>query len=356
MSSSLIQVLPVLVFLMAIALVSEVCNLAGLFDVAGHGLLVLARRRAVLLWLGLVVLCVFTTVFLSLDTTAVLVAPVAIAMARKAGRDPLPYAVTCVWLANTASLLLPVSNLTNLLAVQHDSTLHGSFAAHTWPVAMTAAVVTVVVLAAFWPGLVRGRYQLPTTRSAHDPVLLWTSGVVCGVLVVIFACDVQPAWPTVVAAVVLVAVLARRRPGAVRLLSVPWKMALVVFVLFALVVWAGPLFLDAWTAAALGHGDGAADLARVMGVGAFGGNAVNNLPAFLALHPGVQDSADRLVALLVGVNAGAVVTPCGTLATLLWLWRCRAAGVEVRLGSHVARSLVLAVAVLGSCAAVLALV
>ncbi|MFD0820643.1 ArsB/NhaD family transporter [Micromonospora zhanjiangensis] len=41
-----------------------------------------------------------------------------IAMAVRAGIAPLPLAMTTVWLANTASLLLPVSNLTNLLAAE----------------------------------------------------------------------------------------------------------------------------------------------------------------------------------------------------------------------------------------------
>ena len=57
-----------------------------------------------------------TTTVLNLDTTAVLLTPVMLALARKAGIAVIPLAMTTVWLANTASLLLPVSNLTNLLA------------------------------------------------------------------------------------------------------------------------------------------------------------------------------------------------------------------------------------------------
>ena len=39
-----------------------------------------------------------------------------LALAARAGIAALPLAMTTIWLANTASLLLPVSNLTNLLA------------------------------------------------------------------------------------------------------------------------------------------------------------------------------------------------------------------------------------------------
>lgn len=351
----LAQVLPVLVFLLAIALVSEVCDRSGLFDVVGRGLLVAAGGRAWLLWVGLAVGCLAITAVLSLDTTAVLMAPVAISMAKRAGRDPLPFAVTCVWLANTGSLLLPVSNLTNLLSTGSNSPLTGSFASHTWPVALTASVVTLVVIVAFWPGLLRGRYEVPAPTSTPDSTLVWISAVVCVVLAALFGAGVSPTVPTVIAALLLAAVFWVRRPEQRRSLSVPWKMALAVLALFILVELLRPLFLDQWMAAALGSGMGGWDLARVAGVGAAAANGVDNLPAFLALQPAAADHASRTVALLVGVNAGAIVTPWGTLATLLWLWRCRVAGVEVPLKAHVLRSLVLAVAVLVACSLTLAL-
>jgi len=340
----LAQVLPVLVFLLAISLVAEVCDRAGLFDVAGHALVRAARGRVLALWAGLVLLCLVTTSVLSLDTTAVLVAPVAIAMARRGGVHPLPFAVTAVWLANTGSLLLPVSNLTNLLSGATGSPLAGSFTAHAWAPALAAAGVTVVLVVCFWPSVVRGRYTLPPAPRPHDRVLLSVCAVVVTILAVLFACGVSPALPTVAAAVLLACVFAARRPQAWRRLTVPWRMALAVLALFLVVKALGPLFLDNWLASALGHGDGPLAWARVAAVGALGANGVNNLPAFLALHPGAADSAARSVALLVGVNAGSVVTPWGSLATLLWLWRCRAAGVEVPLGPHVLRSLVVAVA------------
>lgn len=338
----LAEVLPVLVFLLAISLVAEVCDRVGLFDVAGHAMLRLARRRVPAAWAGLVLLCLFTTSVLSLDTTAVLVAPVAVAMARRAGRDPLPFAVTAVWLANTGSLLLPVSNLTNLLSTTGTSPLAHGFTAHTWAAALAAMAVTVLAVVGFWPGVMRGRFATPTPPRIEDRVLVWAAGVVCAVLAVLFALGVQPAAPTVAAAVVLGLLYAARRPGAWRRLSVPWKMALAILGLFLVVRALGPLFLDAAVGAALGSGDGFIAHLRVALVGAGGANVVNNLPAFLAMQPSATDSVGRSVALLIGVDAGSIVTPWGSLATLLWLWRCRAAGVHVGLGAHALRSLAVA--------------
>lgn len=352
----LAEVLPVLVFLLAIALVAEVCDRVGLFDVAGHGLARLARQRVALLWLGLVALCLITTTVLSLDTTAVLVAPVAISMAKRAGQNPVPFAVTAVWLANTGSLLLPVSNLTNLLASGGESPLRGAFTAATWAPALAAAAVTVAAVVCFWPRVLRGRFQLPSAPRPHDRPMLWLAATVCLVLAVLFALGLAPALPTVAAAVVLTVAYALRRPGAWRRLEVPWKMALAVLGLFLVVKWLGPLGLDALLASALGVGDGFWETLRVASVGALGANLVNNLPAFLAFQPGVGDSAVRAVALLIGVNAGSIVTPWGSLATLLWLWRCKAAGVQIHLGAHVLRSAAVAAAVILAATAAASLV
>ena len=47
------------------------------------------------------------------------------------------------------------------------------------------------------------------------------------------------------------------------------------------------------------------------------------------MEPSALDSPFRLAALLVGVNAGPLITPWASLATLLWAGRCRAAGLQV---------------------------
>ncbi len=66
---------------------------------------------------------------MSLDTTAVLLTPVVLTLTRRLGLRALPFALLAVWLANTASLLLPVSNLTNLLALQRAHLGSPAFAA-----------------------------------------------------------------------------------------------------------------------------------------------------------------------------------------------------------------------------------
>ena len=62
------------------------------------------------------VIAAVITAVLSLDATVVLLTPVVLATVRRLRTPVNPYAYATAHLANAASLLLPVSNLTNLLA------------------------------------------------------------------------------------------------------------------------------------------------------------------------------------------------------------------------------------------------
>jgi Na+/H+ antiporter NhaD/arsenite permease-like protein len=110
--------LPLLVFLGSVIVLAELTAKAEVFDVVASRL----ARWAAGNYLALFGLCIVfasaTTVFLNLDTTAVLLTPVMLATAAGGNISCIPLAMLTVWLANTASLLLPVSNLTNLLAFE----------------------------------------------------------------------------------------------------------------------------------------------------------------------------------------------------------------------------------------------
>lgn len=65
---------------------------------------------------GVFAVAAVVTAALSLDATVVLLTPVVFATTARLGAQPRPHVFATAHLANSASLLLPVSNLTNLLA------------------------------------------------------------------------------------------------------------------------------------------------------------------------------------------------------------------------------------------------
>nr|WP_307329800.1 SLC13 family permease [Microbacterium sp. SORGH_AS_1204] len=325
------RVWPILLFVVAVTVVAELASKAGLFDVVAARLARIARGRTVWLWVLVVALATVATAFLSLDTTAVLLTPVVVSMAVARKLDPLPFAFVTVVLANTASLVLPVSNLTNLLASEalgggHDPI---AFLALLGPSALIAIAVSVVVLTvAFLPKLPK-TYPDAASPTVSDRVLLRVSGVVTLALLPLLVVGLEPWMPALGAAIVLVAVFAWRAPRALGIRLVPWSLLVFAGGLFLAVGALESLGIGQVTAVLAGTGEDLPSLWQLAGVGALAANGINNLPAYLALES-VAGSPARLAALLVGVNAGPIVTPWASLATLLWHDRLVAAGVEVK--------------------------
>lgn len=332
---------PVLLFVASLTVVSELCAGAGLFTAAAAAAARVARGRRWALWALVVALATVCTAVLSLDTTAVLLTPVVITLARRTGSSPLPFALAVLALANTASLVLPVSNLTNLLADHSLQQAGASYLGLMWAPALAAILVTVGVLALRDSRAIRGRYALEPAPGAPDGVLLRITAVVVAAMAIAFVVGVEPALAAVAAATALLAAtLLRRRPLPVPPGDlVPWRTLIVVAALFVVVAAAHPV-AGALQAAA-GAGSSPLDLLRLAAVGALASNGINNLPAFLALDPAAT-SPLRIAALLIGTGVAPLLTPWGSLATVLWWQRCRQALLDVPVRVIVRQGLLLA--------------
>ncbi|MBW4031044.1 MAG: arsenic transporter [Acidobacteria bacterium] len=329
------RVWPVLLFAVSITVVAELAAEAGVFAAVAERTARAARGRAGLLWLFVILLAIVSTAFLSLDTTAVLLTPVVVLVARANGLPPLPFALTTVWLANTASLILPVSNLTNLLALHAlGFSDPGRFVALMVAPAIIAIIVPCAILLVIYRRTFSTRFEPGPTTASGDRVLFW---IAAGVLLVMLPLLVTgiPVWiPATSAAVVLLVVFAFRRRGAIRFGLLPWQLVLFAGGLFLVVEAGHSLGLTVLLSQAAGSGTDMAALLRLAVSGMLGANAVDNLPAYLALEPVATQSVGavpvRLAALLIGVNAGPLITPWASLATLLWHSRLQGLGVELR--------------------------
>lgn len=312
------RVWPILLFVIAITVVTELAADAGLFTVVAERLARWGLDRAWLLWLFVVALATVSTIFLSLDTTAVLLTPVVVLLARHVGLSPMPFALTTVWLANTASLLLPVSNLTNLLSEQKLGTSSPlSFAAmFALPALISIVIPSAVLFVVFRRDLSR-RYAQAEPQPPADRPLLISSAIVVVLLIPALVSGVAVWIPAVIAAVILVAIFVVRRPQVLSFSLLPWQIVLFASGLFLVIEAGHSLGLTDALGALVGQGESVSALLRVAGLGAGAANLVNNLPAYLALEP-VAGSPMRIAALLIGVNVGPLITPWASLATLLW--------------------------------------
>ena len=105
----------VLAFLAGVLVAGAVAERAGVFTLAALWTARLTGQSARRLFVGVYLLGAVVTTLFSLDATAVVLTPIVFNVVRHAGLPPLPFVFVCTYAANTPSMLLPVSNLTNLL-------------------------------------------------------------------------------------------------------------------------------------------------------------------------------------------------------------------------------------------------
>src|ERR687888_2243 len=134
------------VLVAGLLLIGAVAAADGLFEALGARLAP-ARLGPRGLLFALLALVAAVTAVLNLDTSVVFLTPVLVHAARRRGLDERPFLYGSVFMANSASLLLPGSNLTNLLVLRSDPEVGLAFATRMLPVWLTACTITALFLA-----------------------------------------------------------------------------------------------------------------------------------------------------------------------------------------------------------------
>ena len=328
----------VVAFLGAVLVLAKLCDDEGLFEAAGTAITRGRVGSGGLLRRVFVISSVITAV-LSLDAAVVLLTPVVLAAVRRERTRVRPYAYATAHLANGASLLLPVSNLTNLLAF------------HTANISFTKFTL---VMAAPWLGAVAILYVIfrwffaKDLRVQPDPeqqgapprppvfVLVVVALTLAGFAVAQSA-GIAPAWVALCGAAVLAVRSLRHRHTSVSDIVRSVNVSFLVFVLALGVVVQAVMLngMDRAMSAVLPSGSGLPALLAIAAIAAVLANVVNNLPATLVLLPLVAPSGPvAILAVLIGVNIGPNLTYVGSLSNLLWRRVLRQHDVDAGVGEY----------------------
>jgi len=233
----------------------------------------------------------------------------------------------CTHLANSASLLLPVSNLTNLLAFAASGLAFGRFAALMAVPWLAAIGVEYAVFGRFFAtdlntgDLNRDGRADPGRGTRLPRVTLVVVALTLAGFAVASAAGVNPAWAAFAGAAVLAARALARRTVAPAALARAADPPFLLFVLgLGIVVTAvTDNGLGQALAPLLPSGTGLPALLATAALAAVLANVCNNLPATLVLLPlAAPSGAGAVLAMLLGVNIGPNLTYTGSLATLLW--------------------------------------
>lgn len=335
----------VLLFLAGMMIVSGVAELAGIFTWAAS-FAAKASGSGPRLLVSVFLLGALVTALLSLDVTVIILTPVIYATVIALRIDPLPYLYACTFVANTGSLIFPMSNLTNLLVVNRLNLPFWRFAFVMALPNLAAVAVNIAVFLWLFRDRLPGRFPPGGAVQAgsgptHPAFFRAAAGVLVVVLGGLFVAGLaeRPLWPIAIAgagALLLVARAAGARASRTILRGVAW-----------------PLFVFVWGMAAIVRGVEHAgltrDLARLLldqpqgsldslvvtsGIAALGANLFNNIPMTLVMLAVLVTAAPNralglAAAALIGVNIGPALTTAGSLATIIWLSLVRRQGVQV---------------------------
>ncbi|MGA2649678.1 MAG: ArsB/NhaD family transporter [Terracidiphilus sp.] len=342
-----------LLFLLSLLALSQLIGKSGFFDWAAIRCALVAKGNAHSLYQNAFVAGAIVTAILSLDTTAVMLTPVMLALVKRLKVPAAPYVLLCAFVANVGSLLLPISNLTNLLFADAFHQTFAAFAARMILPQIVALISTYAILR--W----HFRRQLPTTfntESLPDPVsvvpnrpyFLVCIAVLFAVLIGYFLAPLLGLEPWVFAfaasAVLLLAGMANGRVQIRFVREIAWDLFPFVIGLFIAVQGLENLGIVGIASSQLAklRPDSPQMLLAAAGTTAFASNIVNNLPAALIARSvllGAHAHTGTVLAALIGSNAGPMITPFGSLATMLVLALARRNGEEVRAGQLVALGL-----------------
>jgi arsenical pump membrane protein len=325
------QAWPPFVLVAGLLLIGAVAAADGLFEAIGARLASM-RLGARSLLLALLALVAIVTAVLNLDTSVVFLTPVLVHAARKRRLDERPFLYGSVFMANAASLLLPGSNLTNLLVLRSDPESGAAFAARMLPAWIAACTITAAFLAFAF------RLEDSEPDNAEPPPLRLGLGAAATLVAAALVVTLPNAALPVLAIGLAATALRRLRPHLdPRALALLFALAIGLGTIAR--IWSGPAHLldssSTWTAT---------------GIGAVASVFVNNLPAavLLSAQPPAHPQA-----LLLGLDLGPNLAVTGSLSAVLWLQAARTVDAHASITTYSRLGLLLVPATLAATVAAL---
>jgi arsenical pump membrane protein len=334
----------ILLFFLGLMVVCTITDQAGFFKWCAHRAVRLAKGSARRLLLVVFGLGVLITAFFSNDATALILTPIVFVLITRFKLKPLPYVFACAFIANTASMLLPVSNPVNLLAVDSFGITLGEYLKFTLLPSVVAITINIGLFMYIFRKDIAGSFR---DEQTEPPVKIdGFFRFVCVVLVftavgyVLASVYGKPvSWPAMGGAVVLLAGGFAFRRLKVRGVAsgISWSIFIFIFGLALLVRGLENKEVTQAIGEAVAHLSSAGTLWAVLAVAlctAIGANLVNNWSMMmisvssLASVGGIDRSL--VYASVLGSDLGPNITILGSLSSMLWLVLLRQRGLDIR--------------------------
>jgi arsenical pump membrane protein len=342
------QNLTVFAFFLGMMTITVLAEGAKLFDRLALGATRLAGGSSRRLFFNIFALGVLISTFLTNDATALILTPVVYALVTRLRLDPLPYVFACTFIADTASMTLPISNPINIILAERFSGMSLTNFLHYLLLPSVAAItINVVAFAIIFRRKIDGRF---TTRDDGEELdaderrafrIAAIILVLVGIAFVV-ASELHPAPIGVVALGGAAALLlATALQGRLRLREVAGGISWSIFPFIAGMFLMVRGLEHAGTTRQLGDaltrlvGHGSVQPVVVTGLfSAISSNLINNVPAVAVLTSTIPTihhvpQSALVYGALIGCDLGPNLTVVGSLSTMIWLLLLRQRNMDI---------------------------
>jgi arsenical pump membrane protein len=364
----------VFLFFFGMMVIAAIADAAGFFDWAGILAATLAQGSGRRLLLNVFLLGTVVTTFLSNDATALILTPVVYAVVTRLGLPVLPYLFATTFIADTASMTLPISNPINILMVGRLKPPGGTYESHLLLASLLVIAINAAVFAAVFRRSTGQRFSFDWRGALKDAVpdrpFFHAVGLGLALIAGLYIIASAAGWPLGLVATgggLGLAGIARLHGrlaiGRIRE-HVSGSLFLFIAGLFILVKGVEGTGLTTTLVAGLSQLVRSPTTAAFTGVlgTAIGANLINNVPMMLVVLSGLPGahlamSAQQPFAFgaLIGADLGPNLTPVGSLSTMLWLLIVRRRGIDVSTRDYLQLGLLVTPGMLLAAAIILAL-
>ena len=334
-------------FFLGLMAISALAEEAGVFDALANAAARWGRGSAVRLYLAVFAVGAVISIFLTNDSTALILTPVVYALVTRLRLPVLPFMFACTFIADTASFVLPVSNPINIIIQNVFGSTLGTFLRYLLLPSLVAIVLNTAVFLWLFHRDLAQKYELhhPAEHKSGDRRLLMVSSGILGLIAASYVLASILQWPLSFVALggavlmLIATVLLRHVSFLVIARRISWSIFLFIGGMFLVVRAVENLGVTAAFGNALLRVAGGRSFRAVLlvaGGTALGANLINNVPMSLVmtstlqhLPPDTPAYHSLAFAAMFGADLGPNLTTVGSLATLLWLLILRRKGIDV---------------------------
>ena len=338
----------ILIMLFAMMIISIVVDEAGFFHWAACHSVRLAGGSGKKLFINTFLMGALVTTVISNDATALIITPIVYSFVTALGLNPVPFLLICTFIADTASLSLPVSNLTNLLVYDQLGLTFGHYVLSMLMPKLIAILINIIIFYFIFRKDIPDRYecinmQTPESYIKHRGFFMFAAITLVAVIIAYIVgawLDIPLVFIALCGACLLVAAGRYfKQTDERRVLSqVSWSVLIFVVGMFTVVRGIQNTGLPALAADWMVNRTGDSLLKSIFytSIGtAAGSNIINNVPMDVMMISIIESmSASQFArplayATILGAGLGPNLTVVGSLATMLWLGTIRRKGVNI---------------------------